>query len=67
MKTFKKKWKEFRCSHCNRLQFKYLIERDVVKIEIKCNSCNTFNHFQVNLEPIFEVLKQLDKLKNENN
>lgn len=61
MKT--KNFREFRCSQCNRLQFKYLIEKDVIEIEVKCNSCNTFSRFQINLTPIFNILKKLEQIK----
>lgn len=56
-------WKEFRCSHCNRLQFRYAIEKDTVHIETKCSNCKTFNHFHINLEPIIEVLKKIEEFK----
>jgi len=44
--------KDFRCTHCRQLQFKYTIDGDNLIIEVKCYACNQFSKFAICLNRV---------------
>lgn len=57
-KSITKNLKEFRCSGCNSLLYKYKIHLTSVEIETKCYSDNEFNTLRIELEPLFQLWAQ---------
>ena len=45
---------DFRCSntHCRQLQYKYKLQGNILKIEIKCYACNSFSYMTINLNTL---------------
>jgi len=58
--------KDFRCRHCNQLQFKWELKDGIMTIETKCYSCNTFNLFVINISQNIQTQK-VEKVDINNN
>lgn len=61
-KSIVKGLKDFRCSGCRSLLYKYKIHATWIELEVKCYSCNSFNTLRIELEPLFQIWNQ-NKLK----
>lgn len=48
------KLNDFRCSNnkCRQLQYKYKLQGNILKIEIKCYACNSFSYMTINLNTL---------------
>ena len=53
-------FKDFRCSHCKQLQFKYIINKNDILISVKCYACNSFSTLAI---PVNKIITndQFDK------
>ena len=55
---------DFRCKTCKQLQFKYRLDGNKLKIEVKCYNCNTFSYFTVYLDRLKDKKYEESKINN---
>lgn len=50
-------FKDHRCLHCNRLQFRYKIDGDHIIIMQKCEKCRSINIFRIKIKHSIDIQK----------